>query len=334
MSKVEEVVRLIKEKFKIPEERIIKEIKQKLLEFSGLISEEGAAILVARDYGIDIREIKTFTPLSELVSGMRNVNVRAKVIKVLPLKEFTKRSGEKGFLKTYIIADNSDYARLVFWDEQALEAEEMKIKEGMVLKIYNVRTKENIFGEIDILTDKNTFIEFDEKDDFLPIDELSEKFLKSKYKKLQGPLDSLGYYEVVGIISYVFGKNFFFKSCPICGNKVVNKEGTYFCDVHGEVNPKNSLYLRIEINTFDSNLRAVAFRDVAEKIVGMKSEELEKIENLKDFLTKVLVGKFIKVKGRARKNKVLNVFELIINEVENVDFKSEINELIEKVEIT
>ena len=334
MSKVEEIVKLIKEKFKIPEERIIKEIKQKLLEFSGLISEEGAAILVARDYGIDVREIKTFTSLSELVGGMRNVNVRAKVIKVFPLKEFTKKNKEKGFLKTFIIADNSDYARLVFWDEQALEAEEMKIKEGMVLKIYNARTKENIFGEIDILIDKNTSIEFDEKDDFLPIDQLAEKFLKSKYKKLEGPLDSLGYYEVVGVISYVFGKNFFFKSCPICGSKVANKEGKYFCDVHGEVNPKNSLYLRLEINTFDSNLRAVAFRDVAEKIVGMNSEELEKIDNLKDFLSKMLIGKVIKVKGRARKNKVLNIFELIINDVEDVDLKSEINELIEKIEIT
>jgi len=334
MTKVEEIIKIIKEKFKVPEEKIREEIKEKLYEFSGLISEEGAAMLVARDYGIDIREIKTFTPISELVSGMRNVNVRAKVLKAFPLKEFERKDKEKGYLKVFLIADNSDYARLVFWNEFALEAEEMKIKEGNVLKIYNAKTRENIFGEIDIIVDRNTAIEFDEKDDLPSIDILNERFLKTKYKKLEGELDSIGYYEVVGVISYIFGKNFFFKICPICGNKINKSNEKYICEIHGEVNPKNSLFLRLELNTFNTNLRVVAFREIAEKIVGTKAEELEKIENLKEFLSEMLIGRIIKVKGRVRKNKLLNLLELVVNEVEEVKIENEINELIQKLNLT
>ncbi|MEM5828051.1 MAG: DUF2240 family protein [Candidatus Aenigmatarchaeota archaeon] len=331
MGKVEEIIKIIKEKFKVPEEKIREEIKQKLFEFSGLISEEGAAILVARDYGLDIRNIKTFTPLSELVSGMRNVNVRVKVFKTFPLKEFERKDGEKGFLKVLLVADNTDYARLVFWNEYAQEAEEMKIKEGDILKIYNARTRENIFGEIDIIADKNTTIEFDEKDDLPPIDSLMELFSKEKYRRLEGPLNSLGYYETIGIITRVFGKNFFFKVCPICSNRVRKKEEKFICDIHGEIEPKNSLYLRLEINTFSHNFLAVAFRDVAEKIIESKVDVLEKLDNVKDYLNQMLVGKLLLIKGRARKNKFLNAIELVINEVENVELNEEIDRLIEKI---
>ncbi|MEM5821006.1 MAG: DUF2240 family protein [Candidatus Aenigmatarchaeota archaeon] len=331
MGKVEEIIKLIKEKFKVPEEKIREEIKQKLFEFSGLISEEGAAILVARDYGIDIRNIKTFTPLSELVSGVRNVNVRVKVFKSFPLKEFERKNKEKGLLKVFLVADDTDYARLVFWNEYTQEAEEMKIKEGDILKIYNARTRENIFGEIDVVVDKNTTIEFDERDDLPSIDSLIEKFTKDKYRKLEGPLNSIGYYETVGIITKVFGKNFFFKVCPICSNKVRKKEEKFICDIHGEIEPKNSLYLRLEINTFSHNFLAVAFRETAEKIVESKVDVLEKIDNLKEYLNQLLVGKMLMIKGRARKNKFLNTIEFVINEVENVNLEKEIEYLFEKI---
>lgn len=331
MGKVEEIIKLIKERFKVPEEKIREEIKQKLFEFSGLISEEGAAILVARDYGIDIRNIKTFTPLSELVSGVRNVNVRVKVFKSFPLKEFERKNKEKGLLKVFLVADDTDYARLVFWNEYAQEAEEMKIKEGDILKIYNARTRENIFGEIDIVVDKNTTIEFDEKDDLPSIDSLIEKFTKDKYRKLEGPLNSIGYYETIGIITKVFGKNFFFKVCPICSNRVKKKEEKFICDIHGEIEPKNSLYLRLEINTFSHNFLAVAFRETAEKIVESKVDVLEKIDNLKEYLDRSLVGKILIIRGRARKNKFLNTIEFVINEVENVNLEKEIEYLFEKI---
>lgn len=332
MGKVDEIIKIIKEKLKIPEEKILEEINQKLYEFAGLISEEGAAMLVAREYGIDIREIKTFTQLCDLVGGMKNINVRVKVFKTLPLKEFERKDGTMGFLKIYYVGDNTDIARLVFWNELALESENMKISEGTILKIYNARTKENIFGEIDIIIDKNTSIEFDKEDNLPSIDEMLSKLSSSRYKRLNGLLDSIGYYEVVGIITNIFGKNFFIKICPICNNKIGKKEDKYFCDIHGEVRPKNSLFLRLEINNFSGNFRVVAFREIAEKIVGIKTDELEKIENLKEFLSELLIGKLILLKGRAKKNKVLNIFELVVNDVSDVDLDSEISSLIQKIE--
>lgn len=330
MGKVEEIVKLIKEKFKVDEKQILDEIKQKVYEFSGLITEEGAAMLVAREYGINVTELKTFTNLSELVGGMKNVNVRVKVFKVIPSREFEKKDGSKGYLKVFLVGDHSDFARVVFWDELALEAEEIKIKTGDVLKIYNARTKENIFGEIDIIVNRNTTIEFDKKDDLPSVDELLDKFSKNRYERLSGNLESIGYYEVFGMISAVFGNNFFFKTCPICGNKVGKFDEKYLCDIHGEINPKNSLFLRFELNNFSGNLRVVAFKDVAEKIVGMKIEDLEKIENLKDFLIKTLIGKLLLIRGRARKNRILNILELIANEVEEGNLEKEIELLTKK----
>ncbi|MEM5843569.1 MAG: DUF2240 family protein [Candidatus Aenigmatarchaeota archaeon] len=332
MGKVEDIIRVIKEKFKVSEEKVKEEIKQKLYEFSGLISEEGAAILVAREYGIDIKELKFFTPLNELIGGMKNVNVRVKVIKNFPLKEFDRRDGTKGVIKILLVSDGTDFARLVFWDEFAKEAEEMKIKIGDVLKVYNIKTRENIFGEIDIVIDKNSNIEFDSQDNLPSLDELNEKFVKNKYKRLDGNLDSIGFFEVIGIITYLFGNNFFFKVCPICNSKVGKKDEKYFCDIHGEIEPKNALFLRFELNNFSGNLRVVSFKETAEKLIEIDKRDLEKIENLKEFLSKMLIGKMIKVRGRARKNKILNIIELIANEIDVVDLKDETMLLIKNFE--
>ncbi|MEM0480818.1 MAG: DUF2240 family protein [Candidatus Aenigmatarchaeota archaeon] len=315
--KVERIVETICNKFKVPKEKVIEEIKQKIEEFSGIISEEGAAVLVAREYGIDVREIMEFQKVEDLVGNMRGVNVKLKIIKITNTKEFDRRDGSKGRIRIIFAGDKTGIARIVLWDEQTQIVEELGLKEGNSIKLLNVRTRENIFGEIDLLLSKTSVIELADDKDLPSLDELKLLFSKFGYEKSEICKLSIGNYEIEGIATNAY-KARFFEVCPICKAKVRKVDDKYFCDVHHEIEPQKALVISFEIDDFTGTIRAVAFREEAEKIA--KTSELLSLseEERKRFLKEKLLGKVLRIRGRVKFNKILNRNEIIVKELEIV----------------
>jgi replication factor A1 len=312
--KVERIVNYIHEKLKIPKEKIYEEIKEKIEEFSGIITEEGAATLVAREYGIDIREIAEFLKIDELIGGMRNVNLKVKIFKIFPLKEFEKRDG-KGFLRVILIGDKTGVARLTLWNEQVNIIDELNLREGQAIKIYNARTKENIFGDVDILLSPTSSIEIIKDDEELPsLDELAS-LLRKSYEKVEIRKISAGNYEINGIISNVY-KIRTFDICPICKFKVRSVDGRTICEVHQEVQPQKALVFSFELDDFTGSIRVVVFRDLAEKFIKLDEIILLTEEERKKILKERIMGKIVTVRGRVKFNKILSRYEMIANEIE------------------
>jgi len=61
---------------------------------AGLISQEGAAQIVAAELGINFDNEKL--KINELLPGMRKVNVVGKVINLFPVRTFTTKKGGRG----------------------------------------------------------------------------------------------------------------------------------------------------------------------------------------------------------------------------------------------
>lgn len=312
--KVERIVNYINEKLKIPKEKLYEEIRQKIEEFSGIITEEGAAILVAREYGIDIREIAEFLKIEELIGGMKNVNLKVRIFKILPIKEFERVNG-KGYLRIILIGDKTGIARLTLWNDQIKIVEEMNLKEGQALKIYNARTRENIFGEIDILLTDTSAIEVIKDDKELPSLEEFSSLVKKGYEKVEIRKISVGNFEINGIVSNVY-KVKTFDVCPICKSKVNNVNGKFLCEVHQEVEPQKSLVFSFELDDFSGSIRVVAFREIAEKFVKLNEILPLTEEERKKLLKERILGKVLTVKGRVKFNKILNRYEMVANEIE------------------
>ena len=315
--KAEKIAEIISSKFKVPKEKVLEEIKQKLEEFSGLISEEGAAILVARDYGIDIRELIELQKVEDLVGGMQGVNIKLKIFRILNTKEFERRDGSKGRMRMIFAGDKTGIVRIVLWDEQVDIIEDLRLKEGSSIKILNARTRENIFGEIDILLSRGSSIEIIEDSDLPTLDELKVLFSKFSFEKSEIGKVSIGNYEIEGIITNVY-KPRFFDVCPICKSKVRKLEDKYFCDVHHEVEPQKALVLSFEIDDFTGTIRAVVFREEAEKLASLSDLLVLSDEERKKYLKEKLVGKLLRIRGRVKFNKILNRNEIIAREIEEV----------------
>ncbi len=119
-------------------------IRKKRDEFAGLLSEESALKIIARECGVDVREEEKpvdFSNLSSLtvVGGRANVFVRVKNIFAPKAFETEKR---KGRVCNVSIADETGAATLVLWNQDVDLVENGKIERNDLLEIAdaNVRT--------------------------------------------------------------------------------------------------------------------------------------------------------------------------------------------------
>lgn len=130
----------------------------------------------------------------------------------------------------------------------------------------------------------------------------------------------------------VFRKSPLFEICPQCDTRIREKDGKWVCDDHGQVEPKYAMILSGVIDDGSGNIRAVFFRENAEKIVGKKPEELN--ETVKSSGIDAVfdgfegLGKEYVLRGRVKRNQFTDSVEFIVNEIDDVDVKKECESLL------
>ena len=108
--------RIIAEK-RVSQEEIELKIKEKINKFTDLITKEGAAHIVANEYGVklvkefDKKDIK----INKLIPGYNNVDVTGKVVKLYGIREFNKEN-RQGKVANFLIGDESGITKVVLWD--------------------------------------------------------------------------------------------------------------------------------------------------------------------------------------------------------------------------
>ena len=114
---------------------IERRIEAKRAKLSGLISKEGAAQVVASELGISFDKEKM--KISELLTGMKKVNVIGKIISLFPIKEYNKNN-KQGKISSFILADETGNIRTVLWDTNHISLiEQGKIANGKAVEISN-----------------------------------------------------------------------------------------------------------------------------------------------------------------------------------------------------
>ena len=103
---------------KIAKEEFQQRIKEKIDEFGGLLSEEGAALIVAADLGVDLQVEKSreFLQVNDLAVGMSDIWLCARVTCVSAVKEFQRDSGT-GRVANVEVMDKTGSTRIVLWDD-------------------------------------------------------------------------------------------------------------------------------------------------------------------------------------------------------------------------
>lgn len=291
----------------LEKEEIERKVEAKKAKLSGLISKEGAAQIVAAELGINFDNERL--SISEIVEGMKRVNVVGKVIKLNPIRSFNK-NGREGKVASMTLADDSANIRVVLWDTNHISlVENGKIGEGSVIELSsgNVRNGEvhmSSFADIKISKEKidNVVVE--------------TSFGERKLNEVK-PGDN---FQTRAIVVNAFEPRYF-EVCPKCGKRALENE----CKEHGNVEPLKRALLNIVVDDGTETMRGVIFGDQI-KNLGLTDEQIFSIDEYNKVKNNIL-GEEKVFTGQVRNNSLYNTIEFTINNIADVNMEDLIKEL-------
>ncbi len=304
----QQLIEFISESSGVAISEIERKIEAKRAKLAGLISKEGAAQVIAAELNVNFD--KQMIKLSQIVPGMRKINLIGKIIDLFPIREYNK-SGRTGRVASFVLADETSNIRVVLWDENHIELiAKGQITNESIVEITNSSIRN---GEIHL----SSFSEI--KLSSKPIENVVvEKPVFEKTIVNFNPNDKVS---ARAFVVRMFEPRFF-EICPECRRKV-NELGE--CQDHGKVVPDKRALLNFIMDDGTSSIRSVIFSDVLEKIMSKEELENQELFSIKknDFL-----GKEMMITGQVRKNSMFGSNEFIVEEMNEVD----VNKLIEKLE--
>ena len=308
LQNYEQLIEKIARASGLSKEDIDRKVEAKCAKLSGLISKEGSAQIVASELGISFDNEKM--KISEIVPGMKKVNVVGKIIRLNAVRDFTTKNGIPGKVLSMNIADETGNVRVVLWDTNHIaKFEENKIKDGDVVEILNATVRNDEvhlsgFSDIKLSNEEMKNVQTSAK----VVEKKISNFKSGENVKFRG------------IIAQIFEPRFF-EVCPQCNKKVFENK----CEIHGAVIPIKRALLGIVLDDGSESMRGVIFSEQITKF-GISNDE---INNPEMFSKKKeeLLGEEMLFSANVRNNKLFNTTELIINDVEKV----EINQLIESL---
>ncbi len=144
---LEDTIRLLIEKTGLSRNELMKKINEKKEEMDGLMTDEGAAYLIAKDFSIDLdlklgSSKRPIIQIKDLDVSKTIVNLVGRVSKVFNVKTFIrKKDNKEGRVGSFILEDKTGQIRVVLWDNQTEIIETHQIEEGMPIYIENAKLR-------------------------------------------------------------------------------------------------------------------------------------------------------------------------------------------------
>ncbi|MCS7141179.1 MAG: hypothetical protein NZ888_03215 [Candidatus Nitrosocaldus sp.] len=135
---------------------------------AGYLTEQGALFLVASDLGIRVDEeigrmrmvgVGATVALKDLYSGARDVSIVARVMKIYPVRRYSKGDGTSLVLRRLVVYDNDRTMGLNLWDDAADAIERLGIVAGDAIMVSRAYVKSGLNGSLVINTGMRSSVE-------------------------------------------------------------------------------------------------------------------------------------------------------------------------------
>jgi len=156
-----EYVQKILASTKLGETEIKKLVEKKRAELKGLISEEGALYIVAKELGVNLNGEKAqgsngqspkdvLDSISQVSEGKKNIVLYGRIREIYDIHKFKRNQGEDGIVGSFILYDSSGEIKTVLWDEQTRIYMDERFVKNEVLKLVNVSAKLSRRGDVEL----------------------------------------------------------------------------------------------------------------------------------------------------------------------------------------
>lgn len=255
--------------------------------------------------------------VGDVKSDMTGFTLDGRVLTVYPPREYT--GGKGGKLSSLILGDSSGSIRAVLWDDQADVVTELK--RGDAVRIRNAYSKANLNDEPEVHVGRYSEVTVNPDSDVPSLGEIEESLItEKKISKLDGVDRNIRLSATV--VDVDAERPLVYMTCPSCGKRVQNLGGEWFCEACGDIDADANLVVSLIVEDDSGNVRAVAFKNNAEKILGMDLEEvMNVIGETQDESAPLnqarerIAGKNISLVGRVKYNEFSDQLEFIVNDV-------------------
>ncbi len=304
-------------------------IKQKLEQLSGLVSEDGAAHIVANELGVElVPSADHALEIDNLLEGLRNVEVTVKVTKKFDSKEFNTARGP-GKVASFMIADKSGRIRATLWNAKVDEYYD-KFNEGDIITIKNGYVRKNNYsGNLDLNLGDGSDIIINPKGITIEVQDTNV----ATRKKINEITSNDFMVEVLATIVQVSDIRFW-EVCPECNRKPKFENETYTCKDHGEISKEKLTYsyvLNCYLDDGTASIRTVFWKKQIQDLLGEAHEKIITYRESPDLFEPFkssLLGEVVKISGRINNNQAFDRMELVADTIiKNPNPEEEVKEL-------
>ena len=303
------IVSKIVESAKISRQEVEKKIEAKLAELQDLISKEGAAHIIANELKVQLFDnAPKVLKIKDVSPGMNAVTLTGKIVTLYEPRSYN--SGQRsGRVLNLMLGDETGSIKVVCWDDNLIN-ELTKLKTGDVLKIKNAYSKQGTMYQEVHLGNKAQIQVNPENETVGEVKVGGPAKPEASRKKIKD-VNENDFVELVGTVVQVFEPKFY-NACPVCNKKVFPQDTSFNCQEHGLVNAKQVPILNLFFDDGSGNIRAVCFREQAEKLIGSPAKSFEEIK-------RTVGGRQLLLKGKVTKNAMFNRTELVVSSLEDAD---------------
>lgn len=255
----------------LSEEDINSQVSEKLTEYHGFMTKEGALYLIGKDNGIDlyssdpqiqdeIEELIDYNdfmiPIADINETMRNIVIAGRITEIFGMKSFNKKDGTPGVVGSFVICDKSECIKLVLWNDQTKIMKNESFQKDEIIQIIGGYSKMGTTGNLEVHLSRQGKIVLAPKNIVLPEVERVRPSLVGEKKRVQSPTKHT--------IEEIFKKEGFIKFITGIAHVEMFKELTL-------KNGEKSFLLKLVLSDDTASIRV--------NIWGMRAVEVVKIIN-------------------------------------------------------
>src|SRR5208337_565197 len=162
-SSIQQIVEgILSKRPDLSQDQVLALIDEKKKEGRGLLSDEGAARLVAEELLVQTRGTELGRmQVKGLVSGLNDVSISGRVLLAYPPQQFQRRDGTPGRVMRLVIVDKSGRVRCALWDKHVDVLSRVRSLQGRVLRIGHAYTRQGLAGDTEVHAGDRASIEID-----------------------------------------------------------------------------------------------------------------------------------------------------------------------------
>lgn len=309
-------------------------VQAKLQQLAGLISRDGAVHILANELGIQlVRQAPTTAKqlkIKEVSLQSRNITVAGRVVQKYDPRSFNK-NGREGRVASLLLGDETGVTRVVFWNDQVDVFNQLT--QGDILVVQNPFVKQSYQADrLELqLNTQSSLVVNPEGVSIAQRQTVERAPSVQKYiKDLQNNDENI---EIIATIVQVYDPRFF-DACPQCNKKLI---GENQCAEHGEVVPNMNFSMSAFLDDGTGNVRTTFWKQQAVRLTRKTENDFRTYKDDPAAFEEVkndLLGEFVKVVGKVKRNDTFDRLELTANLVTlDVDPAKELENLQKKFEV-